>query len=91
MTLELVGAGCFGLVVGWICYRTLRRKADAAALSDLVTVIGAIGGGTVTALFKSSDLFAGYSIGLAIGFFLYFLSGLLIEGKAVAGWMMRDP
>jgi uncharacterized membrane protein YeaQ/YmgE (transglycosylase-associated protein family) len=90
MTLDQIGAICFGLVVGWICYRTLRRKTDAATLSDLATVIGAIGGGAVTAIFKTTDLFAGYSIGLAIGFFLYFLIGLAFDGKAAGGWMMRD-
>jgi hypothetical protein len=88
MTLELCGAICFGMVVGWICYRTLRRDTDAVKLSDLSTVVGVIGGGVVTALFKSTDLFAGYSIGLLIGFFLYLLIGFATEGKtATAGWM----
>jgi hypothetical protein len=75
-------------VVGWVVYRTLRRKEGSAALSDIATVIGAIGGGAVTALFKNADLFGAYSIGLAIGFFLYFLIGLAVSGKESAkGWM----
>jgi ammonia channel protein AmtB len=91
MTLELWGALCFGAVVGWICYRTLRRTKDAATLSDLSTVVGVIGGGVVTALFKSSDMFAGYSIGLAIGFFLYLIIGLWVDGKdATKGWMSSE-
>jgi hypothetical protein len=91
MTLELWGAICFGAVVGWICYRTLRRNTDAVKLSDLATVVGVIGGGVVTALFKSTDVFAGYSIGLAIGFFLYLVVGFAVEGKsATAGWMFSN-
>jgi hypothetical protein len=29
---------CFGLVIGWITYRTLRRKEGSAALSDIAGV-----------------------------------------------------
>jgi hypothetical protein len=90
MTLELCGAICFGVVVGWICYRTLRRSTNPTKLSDLTTIVGVIGGGAVTALFKTTDLFAGYSIGLAIGFFLYLIVGLLFDGKKTSGWMFSD-
>ena len=83
-----IGALCFGLVIGWITYRTLRRKEGTATLSDIATVIAAVGGAAVTALFKSEVLFSMYSIGLAIGFFLYFIVGLVISGKESAkGWM----
>ena len=86
--MELAGAVCFGLVVGWITYRTLRRREGAAALSDIATVIGAVGGAAVTSLFEDDRLFGGYSIGLAIGFFAYFVIGLAVEGKESAkGWM----
>jgi hypothetical protein len=37
MTLSEWGAVCFGLVVGWITYRTLRRREGVAALSDIAT------------------------------------------------------
>jgi hypothetical protein len=87
MTLALFGAICFGVVVGWICYRTLRRSTDAAKLSDLATVVGVIGGGVITALFKSTDLFAGYAIGLAAGFFIYFLISLWMDPTGTKGWM----
>lgn len=87
MGIEFVGAICFGVVIGWITYRTLRRSADQVGLSDIATVIGAVGGAAVTALF-SEDLFAGYAIGLAGGFFLYFIIALIISGKKeVGGWM----
>lgn len=88
MTQADIGALCFGLVVGWITYRTLRRKEGSAALSDISTVIAAIGGAAVTALFKSEALFSMYSIGLAVGFFLYIVVNLLLYGKESAkGWM----
>ena len=58
-----------------------------AALSDISTVIGAVGGGAVVAV-VGKELFAFYSIGLAIGFFLYFIVGLAVYGKEAAGpWM----
>jgi len=72
------GPFCFGLVIGWVTYRTLRRKADGVALGDIAAVIGSVGGATVVALFKS-DAFDGYCIGLAVGFFAYFLTGIAID------------
>lgn len=71
----IAGAICFGLVVGWISYRTLRRKEETVALSDIATVIGAVGGAAVVSLFESEDMFGAYCIGLAGGFFLYLIIG----------------
>ena len=82
-----IGAICFGLVIGWITYRTLRRK-DGAAVSDIAAVIGAIGGGVVTTLFGSQELFSWYCIGLAVGFFGYFIVGLIIGKGNGDSWMM---
>jgi hypothetical protein len=31
----IAGAICFGAVVGWVTYRTLRRKEGAVLLSDI--------------------------------------------------------
>ncbi len=88
MSIHDGGAACFGLVLGWITYRTLRRKEGSAALSDLATVLGVVGGGTVTALFKEADTFAWYAIGLAVGFFLYLIIAAWFGGKASAKtWM----
>lgn len=75
MSIADAGAVCFGLVVGWIAYRTLRRTRQNAALSDIATVIGAVGGAAITSLFDSKTLFGYYSIGLAAGFFLYLVLG----------------
>src|SRR3954447_27045977 len=72
--IQLLGAGGFGLIIGWYVYYINRyRKADVQ-LSDLVTLIGILGGGAILALFpQRTDLFGAYGIGLAVGFFLYFL------------------
>lgn len=75
MSIEDVGALCFGIVLGWIVYRTLRRTTDNAAISDIATVLGAVGGGAVTGIFQEPRLFACYSIGLALGFFSYLILG----------------
>jgi hypothetical protein len=71
--LQRHGAFCFGLVVGWNLYFLNRYRKDVA-LADLGTLIAAIGGGAVLALFPAkTDLFGAYGVGLAVGFFGYFL------------------
>lgn len=85
-----VGTLCFGIVVGYITYRTLARKDDAA-ISDLAAVIAAVGGGAVTSLFDSdSDRFGIYSIGLLIGMAIYLLLSLAIRGKKATSDIMED-
>ena len=88
MVLGDIGAVCFGLVIGWITYRTLVRRAGEAALSDIATVLGAVGGGAVTGLFKDQDLFGCYCIGLALGFFAYFGLFWKINGSKKVGAVM---
>jgi uncharacterized membrane protein YeaQ/YmgE (transglycosylase-associated protein family) len=85
MGVDLIGALCFGIIVGWITYRTLRRQGETVALSNIATVIGAIGGGAVTALFKSPELFGYYSIGLFFGFFGYLVLGNTLLKDS--GWL----
>lgn len=86
---QMVGAGCFGAIIGWYVYYINRyRKADVQ-LGDLVTVIGVIGGAGILALFKpESDLFGAYGIGLAAGFFGYF--GTLVVLVALSKNFDRD-
>jgi len=70
------GAFCFGAVIGWVTYYTMRYS-PTHALSDIAVVIGAVGGAAVLALFPAQGpLFASYGIGLAAGFFVYV--GILI-------------
>lgn len=72
--IQLWGAFGFGLLIGWYVYYINRYRTGEVQFSDLVTVIGVIGGAAILALFKpESDLFGAYGVGLAVGFFLYFL------------------
>lgn len=89
--MEDLGAAAFGLVIGWVTYRTLRRSGEGASLSDIASVIGAVGGAAVTTLFDSDQLFGWYSVGLAIGFFAYFVVGVALGGREQASaWMLDD-
>ena len=88
MEIDSVGAWFFGLVIGWITYRTLRRSSETVAISDIATVIGAVGGAAVTGLFNKGHLFAWYSIGLAIGFFAYLIPAITIL-KDIR-WLSQD-
>jgi hypothetical protein len=81
-TFQLVGAGFFGLVIGWFLYYVNRYRKEVR-LTDIATLIGAIGAGAVLALFPAkTDLFAAYAIGLAIGFFGYFVVLLILVARS---------
>jgi NhaP-type Na+/H+ and K+/H+ antiporter len=95
-TLNFWGALCFGIVIGWICYRTLRRNQAASGLSDIATVIGAVGGAAITGIWTpGTGAFGGYCIGLLAGFFLYLIFSLILEGpegrKSVGAWLGTEP
>ena len=96
-TIQLVGAGAFGAVVGWYVYYINRWRKDDVQLSDIVTLLGAIGGAAITGLFSAkTDLFGAYGIGLAAGFFMYFFILVVQVIKAPgfdAGWFIdgRGP
>lgn len=80
-TIQLLGAGGFGALVGWYVYYINRYRKSDVQLTDLVTLIGVIGGGAVLALFPArSDLFGAYGIGLFGGFFGYFLVLVILVG-----------
>lgn len=85
-SVELIGAFFFGVIIGWVTYRTLRRQQEAVALSNIASVIGAIGGAAVTALFNSPALFGWYSIGLFVGFVSYLYAGHTKKFKD-SGWL----
>ena len=88
--MENIGSLCFGLVIGWITYRTLRRKEGNAAISDIAAIIGAIGGAGITTLFTETAIFSSYCIGLAIGFFGYFIIGIIVGKGKGPSWMIDD-
>jgi hypothetical protein len=90
-----IGAACFGVVTGYITYRTLARTT-APHISDIAAVIAAVGGGAVTALFpaKDADTFGWYSIGLVLGMALYLVLFLVMRGKTQTGGILNaddDP
>lgn len=72
-TLQKFGAGGFGAVLGWYLYFLNRYRKDVS-IGDLTTVVAAIGGTAILALFPAkTDLFGAYGVGLAVGFFGYFV------------------
>ena len=79
--IALIGAFCFGIVVGWVAYRSLRH-AKNNGVKDIAAVIGAVGGATVTALFRQdTGTFGLYCIGLAFGFFGYVATSVIIARR----------
>jgi hypothetical protein len=95
LTLEFWGAFCFGIVIGWVTYRTLRRN-ESTGLSDIATVIGAVGGAAITGIWRpGTGAFGGYCIGLLVGFFLYLIVAVILVGKEgrakVYDWLGSDP
>lgn len=73
----LFGPLFFGIVVGYVTYRSLARSGPTSSISDIAAVIGALGGGVVTNLFTpGSESFSNYALGLAVGFALYILVAL---------------
>lgn len=72
--IQLLGAGGFGTLIGWYVYYINRYRQGDVQISDLVTLVGVLGGGSILALFPArTDLFGAYGIGLFVGFFGYFL------------------
>jgi hypothetical protein len=81
--LQLLGAGGFGMLVGWYIYYINRYRKSEVQLNDLVTIVGVIGGGAVLALFPArTDLFGAYGIGLFVGFFGYLLVLILLVSRS---------
>lgn len=81
--LQLLGAGGFGIIIGWYVYYINRYRKEDVSVSDLSTIIGIIGGGAITVLFpEKTDLFGAYGIGLFIGFFGYFISLIILVYKS---------
>ena len=99
MELKLLGDGAFGLIIGWYLYYINRYRKGDVQISDITTVIGTIGGAAVLKLFDSgTDMFGAYGIGLAAGFFLYFLVLIILVGVSEnfdADWFLdgrrRNP
>ena len=89
MVIAGLGAILFGVLIGWLAYWILRLRAGAFALSELVTLLGVLGGAAVMSLFKDEALFGWYAVGLVLGFGGYFAASLLLHGKqALEPWRL---
>jgi hypothetical protein len=92
MNVNEIGAVCFGVVVGYLTYRTLVRTGTKSSLDDLPAVLAVIGGGVITGLFPArSELFGWYAIGLLAGMVLFFLVYLVLNGAKKTGEVMLAP
>jgi hypothetical protein len=92
-TVQLLGAGGFGALIGWYVYYINRNRTDKVQLSDVATLIGAIGGSAVLTLFPAkTDLFGAYGIGLFVGFFGYFATLVVLvalsKGVFKSSWFL---
>ena len=91
MVIAGLGAILFGVLIGWLAYWILLLRAGAFALSELVAVLGVLGGGAVMSLFKDEALFGWYAVGLVLGFGGYLVASLLLHGKqALAPWHLAQ-
>ncbi|HEY5178186.1 MAG TPA: hypothetical protein VIJ07_00160 [Dermatophilaceae bacterium] len=81
-----IGATCFGVVIGYVTYRTLVRKDDSS-ISDIASVVAAVGGGVVTQLFgpASADRFGWYAIGLLCGMAVFLVLRIVLERPSTPG------
>lgn len=91
----LAGALCFGVVIGWVTSRTLRRS-QPGGLTDIATVFGAVGGAAVTALFRrETGEFGTYCVGLFIGFFAYLVVAIrtvpAAQRDSIGDWLGTEP
>jgi hypothetical protein len=78
---------CFGIVIGWITYYTMRKNTEPRVLADITVIISALVGPAILAVFPApvegkQTMFGWYGIGLAIGFFLYLIVFILLLWKA---------
>ena len=91
LVLTLAGAFGFGLVVGLVTHRTLRRTTRGG-IGDLMAVIGVVGGSAAFAqLPVNTGAFGVYCSGLALGFFGYLWVAWKNPTSSVADWMGEAP
>ena len=81
--IQITGAACFGAVIGWYIYYINRYRKSDVQMGDLVTLVGALGGTVILSLYpQGTDLLGAYGLGLAIGFFGYFLALIVLVRRS---------
>jgi hypothetical protein len=85
-TVISVGAVCFGIVVGYVTYRTLLQS-EKTQITDLSAVLAAVGGGVVAERFddEGGDSFGWYAIGLLAGVAVFLVLHLTVGGGGRIG------
>jgi len=79
MTFEMFGAGCFGVVIGYVAWHVFRGGETSFDVKQLGAFVAALLGAAVLAVFPAgTTLFAAYSAGLALGFFLDPISRIIV-------------
>lgn len=68
--INAIGTACFGAVIGWCVYYSMRRW-DNYGPSQLGVLITAVLGGAVSSFFAGTYNVGAYGVGVATGFFLY--------------------
>ena len=82
-TIQILGGIGFGALIGWYTYFINRYRQGDVKFSDLVTLIGIIGGTSILTLFPArTDLFGAYGIGLFLGFFGYFVALVIMVNRS---------
>jgi hypothetical protein len=82
----MIGSMCFGIVIGWITYYTMRKNTKPRELADITVILSALVGPAILAVFPApeegkSTMFGWYGIGLAIGFFLYLVFFIILISR----------
>src|SRR6476660_7865776 len=79
MTFEMFGAGCFGLVIGFVAWHVFRAGESSLDVKQLAAFIAALLGAVVLSAFPAgTTLFGGYATGLALGFFFIPVSRTIV-------------
>jgi hypothetical protein len=84
------GSLCFGAVIGWITYYTMRKNTKPRTLADLTVIVAALVGPGILTVFPApvvgtrETMFGYYGIGLAFGFFLYYVLFVVLAWAAPA-------
>jgi hypothetical protein len=92
MTFEMFGAGCFGAVIGFVAWRVVRAGEASLDAKQLAALVGALVGAAILSAFPAgTTLFAAYSSGLALGFFLVPLSRILASALSSISHGFNPP